>query len=674
MQRLKRKTGCGVLITAGILGLTACGGGSGGGSSTVPAPASASQISGTAASGSAFSGAAMTLTDANGTQRSATAGDDGSFTIDVTGLTAPFVVTATGTVGGITSTFVSVLADAVAAGETRTVNVTPLTHAIAALLADSGNPLDLTNVTLLKTKANAADIKKAVDALRSVLANVVTASGGNANFDPVGTPFKADHTGLDAVLDAIKVTVSDSGVVLTNALAPVAESAADATAPAASSVLLSKATLGAPPAALPAPAIAASAIATILDAWRSQINNCFALPPGDRVIVSGNVVTGVKGACANITGFDPAYKSNGYTLLQRYGDLLKDPDMTGAKFGMPDVLTLVKTEAGDDLAIFRISYKRSDGDTNHVIDVAQKKTAATANDSGWRVVGNQRDYDAAVESRFDRMTDMKTGKVQYNSGLRLYFNPLGPNASDVNAVRITGPGLPSAGVVLGRSNALGTADYLQIQNKTGTLAYSVDNANTASEFILGVANADKSPVTWQDKSNWAAAPLEDFASIRPFSRYKFEAFRNVTDVTPKAEFYVRMTAAPVAPAFGNALQWNAIGTASLGYLDPANTDKASALPSATIAWTRNPLAPPVEHINLFGSSGSLRIMAQQGGIKQAASSAVVSAVTLGSSFGAPASGSATIPALNVTNAYREIALRGRNGDDVRQYDISFYRN
>lgn len=671
MQAFKRRSMYGVLVTAGILSLASCGGG--GGSATTNAntntTAAATAISGTAAYGSAFAGATVTVTDAAGVQRSATAAPDGSFTVDVTGLAAPFVITATGTVGGVTSTFVSLQADAVKAGETRTVNVTPLTTAIAALLADSGNPLDLTDTATLKAKANAADIKKAADALRAVLANVVSASGGDTAFDPIATPFKADHTGLDGVLDAVKVTVADSGVVLTNAFAPMAESAADA-----ASVLLSKASLSTPPAALPAPAMTASSIAGILETWRAQLDACFALSADNRVTVAGGTVTAVKGACANISGFDPAYKSNGYTLLQRYGDLLSDPAMTGAKFSTPEVLTLVKSDAGEDLAIFRLSYKRSDGDSNHVVDVAQRKFTSTATDSGWRVVGNQRDYDAAVESRFDRMTDMKTGKVQYRSGLRLYFNPLGPNASDVNAVRVTGPGLPSAGVVLGRSTALGTADYLQIQNKTGTLTYSSSNTRTSSAFILSVANADKSAVDWQGtNSNWATTPLAEFASIKPFSRYKFEVFRNTTDTAPKTVFYARMTAAPVAPSFGGALQWNMLNAASKAYLDPSNAEKAAALASATIAWTRNPLAAPVEHINLFGSSSTVRILAQKAGIKQSETSAVVSTGALGSSFGTAAT-TATIPALNVAGNYREIALRTRNSADVRQYDTWFYQN
>ncbi|MFD2270157.1 carboxypeptidase-like regulatory domain-containing protein [Undibacterium arcticum] len=479
------------LIVAGVIGLAACGGGSsstsGSGSTltstTSPAP---TQIGGTAASGAPFAGATVTLTDANGTQKTITAAADGSYVFDAKGMTAPFVISATGMAGGTTTTYVAVMADVLNDGDTRTLNVTPLTTAVAALLSDANDPLDMLDSAKLKAKATPAEIGKAVTAIRTVLANVVTATGADAStFDPMTTAFKANRTGLDSVLDAIKVSLSGQGVVLTNAFAPIPESAAALGAAAAPSVALTKTNLATPPAPLVAPTIDMSSIAAILDSWRDQLNGCFAQAAADRVTLSGGAVTGVKGACAQVSGFNPNYKSNGYTLFQTYGDLLSDPAMDGAKFGIPDFLTLIKTDTGADLAVFRLDYKRSDGDTNHVLDVAQKVAVTTATSSGWSVVGNQRDYDASVQARFDRIVDLKNGgKVGYSTGLRLFFNPLGPNASDVNVVRVSGPGLPAAGVVLGKSDACGTASYLQIQNKTGSLTSVVPAyMRTASSFF-----------------------------------------------------------------------------------------------------------------------------------------------------------------------------------------------
>lgn len=654
-----------VLIAAGVIGLAACGGG---GSGT----GSATQISGTAASGAPFAGATITLTDANGTTRSATAGADGSFTIDASGLTAPFVLKASGTVGGAVSTYVAVLADGVAAGTTKTLNVTPLTTAVAALLSDNNDPLDMTDLAKLKAKATPAEIKKAVDALKTVLANVIAAAGADVTaFDPMTTSFKADRSGLDSVLDAVKVTVAGNGVTLTNAFAAVSDSASEAPA-----IILTKTNLAAPPAPLTAPTVTLSAIAKILDGWRDQLNACFALTAENRVTKdgSGNVI-GVKGACAQISGFDVgSYKSNGYTLYQRYGSLLADPAMDGAKFGMPEILTLTKSDSNEDFALFRLSYTRSDGDTNHVVDVAKKEYEATASDSGWRVVGNQRNYDASIEASFRKGIDLKNnGKVRYASGFRLYFNPLGPNASDVNAVKITGPGLPAAGVVLGKSTSCGTSTYLVVNNKTGNVNIAT-TTNTSNAFNLDSAYADKSAYTWPSTNVNYASALVDVSTIKPFSRYRFDLYR--ADASLIDTFYARITAGPVAASYGDKLQWNELTDASKAYLNPSDATKSAALTNATIDWTRNPSAAPIESVSMYGyeASSGKRVEAEAVGIKQASASTAVSTQGLASSAGTTNCTAASIPALNISGNERQITVRSRSQFDVRQYVTWYYQN
>jgi hypothetical protein len=656
------------VIAASLLGLISCGGGS----DTASAP---TQISGTAAAGAPFSGATITLTDANGTQRTATAAIDGSFTLDAKGLTAPFVLNATGIIGDTTATFIAVASEGPKEGEIKTLNVTPLTTAVAALLSDHNDPMEMTDPAKLKAKATPAQINAIVAALRTLLAEVIKSTGVNAaTFDPMTTAFKADRTGLDAVLDAIKVSLSDQGVVLTNAFDPIAASATDSNAAPTSSVSLTKAGLASPPTPFAAPAISISTIAAILDKWRDEINACFAQTAANRVTLDGNgFVVGVKGACANVRGFHPTYKSNGYTLFQRFGGLLSDPELDGAKFALPEVLTLLKTDAGEDRAVFRVFYKRSDGNTGHVLDVAQKMSSATATDNGWRVVGNQRDYDASVDARSDRIFHLKSGgKEEYRSGLRLYFNPLGPNASDVTMVRITGPGLPAAGVVLGKSNACGTSNYLSIQNKTGTLSVSDTNTAVAGRFLLGASFADNSPYTWPGSlANWGDAPLADFSGLRAFMRYKFEVYRTATD--KKAEFYTRLTTAPIASGRVKALQWHTLTAASKEYLDPNHPSKAGAQTAATVEWQRNSFAAPVEGVSVFGVSASTRVQAQKLGVEPGDTATTVAADAFGTSFGESCA-STQVPALNVAGSYRDITLRSRNSSDMRQYETWTYQN
>jgi hypothetical protein len=666
---------CRTIIAASIAGLTACGGGGSGGSNAsdgATATATATYITGTAAAGAPLAGATVTLTDANGTQRTATASADGSFTLEAQGLAAPLVLSATGTIGDIPATFIAVAADGPKAGEGKTLNVTPLTTAVAALLSDDSDPMQLTDPAVLNAKATPAQLAAVVAALRSILHDVLQSAGANATtFDPMTTPFRADRTGLDAVLDAVKVSLSDHGVVLTNAFAPVAESATDLAAVPTAAVALTKANLANPPAALAAPTLPIAAITALADQWRDEINACFAQAAAERATLDDQGgVTGLKGACAATTRFDPSYKSNGYRLLQHFGSLLSDPDMDGARFAQPEVLTLIKTAAGEDRAVFRVFYKRRDGTIGDILDVAQKTAAAGAGDNGWRVVGNQLDFDAGVHGRVDRLIPLTAGaKEEHRSSLRLSFNPLGPNANDVTMVRITGPGLPAAGVVLGKSNTCGTANYLPIQNKAGTLSVSDTNTATASAFVLGAAYADGTPYSWRDApANWAETPLSDFSSLRPFMRYKFEVYKT----TGKVEFYTRLTTPPVAPRRAKALPWQALGASSMEYLDPAHPTKAAAQTAVSVEWQRNMRAAPVEAVNVYGAAPGARLLAQKLDVKPGDGATTVAADALGTSFGASCAGM-PLPALNTAGGYREITLRTRNGSGLRQYATWSYQ-
>jgi hypothetical protein len=661
---MNKKTIGYAILAAAILALASCGGG-GGGSAAVSA---STQISGTAASGAPFASATITLKDANGVTKTATAGTDGKFTIDTTGLTAPIVITATGTVGGAAVTFVAV-AESLSA--TQTLNVTPLTTAVAALLSDANDPLDMTDTTKLKAKVNAADVARVVAALRTVLANVVTSTGSDATtFNPMSSAFTADRTGLDSVLDAIKVTVTSDGVTLTNAFAPVQDSAGDPTAATAPSIVLTKATIGTPPTPLTAPTVNIAAMAKILDKWRDELNACFARSPSDRVTVVGGNVTATKNECATISGFDAAYKWNGYTLLQKYNAPLQASDMTGAAFGIPEILTLMTTVGGEEQALFRLPYKRTDGSTDQFIDVARKIGAATATDSGWRVYGNQRDYDAAVEARIERGIDLKTNKTLYVSSLRMFFAPFAANALDVTMVRVTGPGLPAAGVVLGKSTTCGGVNFYAILNKTGALTGGT-TTNVESDLALDAAYSDGSAFTWPASNvNYAAAPV-DVSTLRPFSRYKFEVYQ--AGPVLKATFYAPSIAAPMPAKYGNSLVWNELSAATKLYLDPANA-KAGAQVTLPVEWISPPMAPPVEAAFVFGSDVTTpsRVLGQAFSIKSNATSATVDPRLWATGTGVSCAAQ-NIPAITNTNDMRLISVRSRTRSEIRQHSSYYYQ-
>src|SRR5690606_12555137 len=88
------------LTIAAAVTLAACGGGGGGGGSKAGGGAS-HVISGAAAVGIPLVGT-VTVKDANGVTRTTNIGNNGSYAVDVSGMTAPFVFRAEGTVGGTT--------------------------------------------------------------------------------------------------------------------------------------------------------------------------------------------------------------------------------------------------------------------------------------------------------------------------------------------------------------------------------------------------------------------------------------------------------------------------------------------------------------------------------------------------------------------------------------------
>ncbi len=86
------------IASAGLLTIYGCGGG-GGGTAAEPVAVVAQSFSGNAAAGRPLVGT-VTVKDANGVSRSTPIGANGAYTVDVTGMTAPFVFRAEGNVGG----------------------------------------------------------------------------------------------------------------------------------------------------------------------------------------------------------------------------------------------------------------------------------------------------------------------------------------------------------------------------------------------------------------------------------------------------------------------------------------------------------------------------------------------------------------------------------------------
>lgn len=190
------------LAIASSLAIASCGG-------SDSAPAASTSLSGTAAAGAAIIGQ-VTVKGSMGNTKSALIEADGTYEVDVTGLTAPYRLRAEGTVGGRTYKLHSYAEEADVGGN---VNITPFTDLIIANAAgqiaesyfDSSTPMNLDPV----------EIDAQEDALQAKLQDVFSALGVDAAIDLLNTTFSADHSGLDAALDVVSVEVDSNTNIAT---------------------------------------------------------------------------------------------------------------------------------------------------------------------------------------------------------------------------------------------------------------------------------------------------------------------------------------------------------------------------------------------------------------------------------------------------------------------------
>src|SRR3984885_11566965 len=162
-----------------------------------PSPPASTLVSGVVVdNGPALVNANIAIEDSLGAQKTTTSATDGSYSIDVSSLTAPFVLTATGNSGNTPVTLVSV-EDVVTASATNTVNITPWTTAIAAALSSTGKAQDLNAMANKQTILS--DLTEVDAYIKTLLAPTLVEAGYAATQGPIGTAFTANGTGYDSI-------------------------------------------------------------------------------------------------------------------------------------------------------------------------------------------------------------------------------------------------------------------------------------------------------------------------------------------------------------------------------------------------------------------------------------------------------------------------------------------
>ena len=201
------------LVTSGLL--SACGGG---GDSAPIAAAPTATVSGVAATGAAIVAGQVTLNCLSGKTGIATTGNDGSFAVNLTGVTLPCIgrVDYKDILGAAQKlqTFIS------AAG---TANINPVTDLLVASLtggkaADAFDKFDPTKVK----GYTPAQVKAATDTVKTFLKTSLGVDTANLPDDLVTTKLVAkagltDGDKVDKVLDDLKVKLIAAGIKLNDA-------------------------------------------------------------------------------------------------------------------------------------------------------------------------------------------------------------------------------------------------------------------------------------------------------------------------------------------------------------------------------------------------------------------------------------------------------------------------
>lgn len=601
------------LLCAGLL-LSACGGGGGGHSARaaeapVDEPPAAATVTGHVATGEPLRAAHLVVVDRNGHTLRLDADDNGAFSFSAGDFTAPLSILATDPLD-IVESQIAVLVELPAAGATLTANVTPLSTAIAAGVSANGNPYEFAASTALAT-LHGDDVEKAQVFLRALLANLISDAELAADVDFIAAPIvPGSHAGLDLVLDDVQTNWIGTGLRIVNRRRAGVD---DSGNPLAADVIVLNRDVvaGAPPAAFAATIVKADLYGQqlFLTGLREQLRACVAQAPTNRLdseVCRGLVV--------------PVFLDNGYGFDDIFDDFL---DLSAATVvRTPTALyfpskneMLVELLTGDTIA-----------NRNRLVVTARRNSTANSQPGTWEITGDQSPYSAGLLGYLHRTTALGAlgATVGYRSSIGVYYSAGAPNPAAVATVKVTGAGLPAAGLVL--APGIDNPGAFFIANKTGQLATSTDSAE--QRFVLDATQSGALAALepWPTGAAWADAPLSaalarTLAAHPAYEFTLYDASGNRID-----SFTRRLDNGVEFAASGNDYGWSELDATTRAELTPP----AAATALLTVGWVRPAFAAAVDRVVATASGDGATVI------------------------GAAGSGAATV-----------LALEGRNADGQR---------
>jgi hypothetical protein len=649
-QAVWRKVRAPLSITLAAATLAACGGGGSGGGGDATPPAS-SALTGTAAIGAALANGTVQVTDRTGTSvctnTQVTTDASGRYRCVLSATAqSPFVIVVTDP-DGLVSPMISVLAAGPAPGTESVANVTPLTTAIVAQLVPGKDPFTLVGDPAAVAAIDATTLEAIKANVVSQLAAVLVDVGVDpATFDPITSVFTGGSgTGADKMLDQVRVTFDNGAPTLSNVLNP-----------GAPAVPMANASTTSPP------TVAASAVASTfdirdLDIAKTELERCFALPAALRAPnpdTTNRRLTALAAECegfaaeAGDPGVDIDFRNNGYDTAAYFYGLLTSSEMDGARFNLPELMRYITRPDGRDEAVLNLKFRTAAGFTGNRILTAKLFPGSRPGGSQWWLIGNQRPVDAFIRAAIRQREQTipqalldsnpafnNAARNRFEVGLEIFVhrpnngvtvaNPNNPNNA-VRYVRVKGPGLPVAGLMLADVAAGLPQTWMGILNATGgnpnevvaPQQFATTSANifriqrtrglTGADALTlrpnpGVGSAIPGFVDWAHPTMYGEAPdaLWQFnlAQVPAWSLYEFEVFCDTATV-PCHTFSTRITTPLLPAAYASTQQWHAFAPVSRAFV----ADGAPAVATAEIAWAPNSLAERVDSVNAYSFSPS----------------------------------------------------------------------
>jgi uncharacterized protein (TIGR03437 family) len=395
-------------------------------------------LSGTAAAGAPIIGT-VTVKDSLGAERVTLIEADGSYSIDVTGMTAPFALRADGYVGNNEYHLYSASATAEANG---TVNITPFTNLIIADLAGdiAANYYDSTAFATMTSD----DLAAAETALQTKLQPILTALGVSDTIDLLRTSFDTDHTGLDAVIDVVKVTIDPDTVkaTLTNVI---------------NNESIEMDIEG------------GSSTGTFTDTGVSEGVTDYQTAMDVLNTFTNLFATSLPSASnpTLLALFDAdTFLNDGEDINAWLTEITSSNSIIGIHF---ENFVLISADDAAGTAEVSFDVVMADGTKDDGTNVAKM----VRKNGVWRYAGNQRI--AHVQMRSEAQYMPYNSETKFRTGLHFDIEANYPAGANVQSAVVTGPGLPQVGIILNKQI---NYEWFSISNTNGDNLYSMTDPAT----------------------------------------------------------------------------------------------------------------------------------------------------------------------------------------------------